>query len=111
MTPSSLILRRPDRENTWNPPLSVRIGPSQSHEPVQPPQSPHHVVPGTQVQVIGVGQLHLTADLPQIMGRYRSLDGPLGAHIHEHWSLDHAMGAGERSPSGFPLRLYHLKHE
>ena len=25
-TPSSVILRREDREKTWNPPLSVRMG-------------------------------------------------------------------------------------
>ena len=82
-----------------------------SHEAVQPTHSLYYVIPWTQVQVIRIGQLHLTADLPEVMGRYSSFDGPLGAHIHEHWSLDHAMGAGERSPSGFPLRLYHLKHE
>ena len=81
-----------------------------SHEAVQPTHSLYHVIPRTQVQVIRIGQLHLTADLPEVMGRYSSFDGPLGAHIHEHWSLNHAMGAGERSPSGFLLRFYHLKH-
>ena len=29
VTPSSLIFRMPASENTWNPPLSVRIGPFQ----------------------------------------------------------------------------------
>ena len=29
VTPSSFIFRMPARENTWNPPLSVRIGPFQ----------------------------------------------------------------------------------
>ena len=68
VTPSSVIFRRPARENTWKPPESVRMGPSQSHELVQAAHLPHHVVAGTQVQVVGVGQLDLAAQLLQIEG-------------------------------------------
>ena len=37
VTPSSLIFRRPDRENTWNPPESVRMGPSHRMNLWSPP--------------------------------------------------------------------------
>ena len=36
-TPSSLILRRAARENTWNPPLSVKMGLSQCIKLCSPP--------------------------------------------------------------------------
>ena len=36
VTPSSSILRRAARLNTWKPPESVRIGPVPGHEAVQP---------------------------------------------------------------------------
>ena len=37
VTPSSLIFRSPARENTWNPPESVRMGPSQRMNLCSPP--------------------------------------------------------------------------
>ena len=37
VTPSSLIFRRDARENTWNPPESVRMGPSQFMNLWRPP--------------------------------------------------------------------------
>ena len=39
-----------------------------AHEPVQAAHLTHHIVAGTQVQMIGVGQLDLTAQVPQIEG-------------------------------------------
>ena len=64
---------------------------------------PHHLVAGAQVKVVGVGQLYLTADLLQIVGRHRTLDGPLGAHVHEHRRLHRAVGAGKDTPAGLSL--------
>ena len=37
VTPSSRIFRKEARENTWNPPESVRMGPSQSMNLWSPP--------------------------------------------------------------------------
>ena len=37
VTPSSLIFRSDARENTWNPPESVRMGPSQFMNLWSPP--------------------------------------------------------------------------
>ena len=37
VTPASVILRRCASENTWKPPESVRIGPSQRAKPCSPP--------------------------------------------------------------------------
>ena len=56
---------------------------------------PDHLVTGTQVQVVGVGQLNLGADLFQVGGAERALDGALGAHVHEHRRLGRAVGAGK----------------
>ena len=33
------------------------------------------LVAGTHMQMVGVGQLHLSADLPEIIGGNRTLDG------------------------------------
>ena len=40
VTPSSRIFRKEARENTWNPPESVRMGPSQSMNLWSPPICP-----------------------------------------------------------------------
>ena len=45
-TPSSLILRRDARENTWNPPESVRMGPSQFMKRCSPPICRTRASPG-----------------------------------------------------------------
>jgi len=81
------------------------------HKAVQPPHLPDHPVPGAQVQMVGVGQLHLTADLLQIVGGHRPLDGPLGAHVHKDRGLDSAVGTGKYAPAGVPLGLDHFKHK
>ena len=80
------------------------------HEPVQAAHLPHHLVAGAQVKVVGVGQLYLTADLLQIVGRHRTLDGPLGAHVHEHRRLHRAVGAGKDTPAGLSLCFQDFKH-
>ena len=80
------------------------------HELVQAAHLAHHLVAGAQVEVVGVGQLHLAADLLQIQGGYRPLDGPLGAHVHEHRRLHRAVGAGEHAPPGLPLCFQDFKH-
>lgn len=46
VTPCSVILRRWASENTWKPPESVRIGPSQRQKPCRPPWSAMMSRPG-----------------------------------------------------------------
>ena len=68
------------------------------------------IVARAQMQVVGVGQLHLAADVLQVLGTEGALDGPLGAYIHKNRGLDRAVGAGKFAPAGLPLRFDHLKH-
>ena len=75
------------------------------HELVQAAHVPHHPVAGAQMQVIGVGQLDLTAQLFQVKGVYRAFNSPLGAHVHKHRGLGRAVGAGKHPPPGLPLRF------
>ena len=46
VTPPSSITRRSPSETTWNPPESVRIGPSQPMKPWRPPRSRMRSWPG-----------------------------------------------------------------
>ena len=46
VTPSSVILRRSPRLKTWNPPLSVRMAPSQCMNLCRPPASRMRSMPG-----------------------------------------------------------------
>ena len=54
--PSSVISRIFDRLMTWKPPESVRIGPSQRMNAVQPAEPRDALGARPQHQVIGVGQ-------------------------------------------------------
>ena len=51
------------RLNTWKPPLSVRIGPSQPMNACRPPSAAHRLDAGTQRQVVRVGEHDLRAEL------------------------------------------------
>ena len=61
--------------------------------------------------MVGVGQLHLTADLLQVEGGNAALDGGLRAHIHENGGLNLSVGAGEPSPPCPALRFDNFKHD
>ena len=81
------------------------------HELVEAPHLPDDLVPGPQVQVVGVGELDLAAHLFQIVGGDAAFDGTLGAHVHEHRRLDHAaVGAGEFAAPGAALGFQHFEH-
>ena len=75
------------------------------HELVQAAQLLYQGVPRADMEVIGVGQLHLTADIFKVPGRQRPLYGPLGAHVHEHRGLDAAVGSLKLAPPG-PALLF-----
>ena len=110
MTPSSVMLPQPGQGEHLEAAAVGEHGAVPAHEPVQAAHGLHHLVPGAQVEVVGVGQLHLAADLLQIQGGHRPLDGPLGAHIHEHRGLHRAVGAGEHPPPRLSFGLNQLKH-
>ena len=73
------------------------------HEFVQSPHLTYNLVRWPQVQMIGIAQLHLAADVFQVLRAEGALDGPLGAHIHKHRGLHRTMGTGEFPPPGFAL--------
>ena len=81
-----------------------------AHHLMQAAQLLHHLVAGTQVQMIGIGQLHLTADLLQVKGGYRALDGTLGADVHKYRGLHSAVWASKHAASGAALGFDHFKH-
>ena len=80
------------------------------HESVEPPQVPYHLVSRPEVEVIGIGQFDLTADLRQIMGGDRPLDGPLSPYVHKHRGLRRAMSAGKNAPPGAAFGFDDFKH-
>ena len=58
---------------------------------MKPSEFPDQLVAGPHMKVIGIGKLHLSADLAQIIRRYSALNGAYGSHIHKYGSLDGAM--------------------
>ena len=76
------------------------------HKLMQAAHLMHHLVGGAQMQVVGVGQLHLAADVLQILGTESAFDGPLGAYVHKYRGLHGAVGAGKFTPAGFPFGLF-----
>ena len=65
----------------------------------------YHRVPGAQMEMIGVAQLHLGADLLQIRRTKGPFNGPLGTHVHKYRGLHRAVGAGKLPPPGQALGL------
>ena len=93
-TPCAWILRIVARLNTWNPPLSVRIGPAPIDEPVQPARGADDVQPGADVEVIGIAEDDLGAHLAQL-ARVNRLDAALRADGHEDRRIHDAMRRGQ----------------
>lgn len=58
------------------------------------------------MQMVGIGQLHLTPDVFQILGAQRAFNRALRADVHEHRRLDGAVGTDEFSPAGFALGFF-----
>ena len=82
-----------------------------AHEFVQAAHVPDELVPGADVQVVGVGQLHLAAQVLQVLGGEAPFYGGHGAHVHKGRGLDRAVGRCELPPPGVPLFLFQqLKH-
>ena len=69
-------------------------------ELVQPAQVGHQLVPRAQVEVVGVAEHDLGADLFEVLGGQAALDGAGGGHVLEGGGLHDAVDGGERAPPG-----------
>ena len=68
-TPCSDILRSLARDQTWNPPESVRMGFSQVENLCSPAHLPYHIESWAEVEVVGVSEDDLGVnDINQFIG-------------------------------------------
>ena len=63
-----------------------------------------------QMQMIGVGKFHLTADVFQIFSTECTFNCTLCANIHKYRGLDSTVGAGKFATAGLSFRFQKLKH-
>ena len=81
-------------------------------ELVQAAQLCHQLVPRTQVQVVGVAQHHLAANVLQVKGGQTALDGGGGGHVHERGRLHRAVHRFKLPPAcgvlGFDQAVRHV---
>ena len=78
------------------------------HEFMQTAHFLDQLISGTQMQMVGIGKLHLGADLAQVVGGNRALDGAHRAHVHEHRGLDGAVDGLHLRPLGPAVLCYHF---
>ena len=67
---------------------------------MQTAETVNEVIAGTDVQMIGVGQLDLTVQIVEIHGGDTALDGGTGAHIHENRRFNGAVYGLKPSAAG-----------
>ena len=80
--------------------------PVPAHEPVQAAVRGDDVRARAEVQVVGVAEDDLRAELPQL-ARLHRLDGRLGADRHEAGRLDHAVRRHQTSGAGGSVARLH----
>ena len=80
------------------------------HELMQSTHLPDNLIRGAQMQMVGIAQLHLTADVLQILRTQGSLDGSLCADIHKNRCLHGAMGTGKYAATRLALCFLEFKH-
>ena len=81
-----------------------------AHELVQAAQIPDHIIAGTQMQMIGVAEFHLTFEVFEVIGRDTALDGCRCADIHKGRGLDGAVNRLEFAAPGISLFLDQFIH-
>ena len=97
-------LRKPaPSDRTWNPPLSVKVGPGPVHERAQSACLVDDVGAGLQVEVVGVRQNSLCAKLFHRFGQ-DGFDGGLGADGDEGRSVDVAVRCSDHTGAPQPSR-------
>lgn len=80
------------------------------HEPVKPSEGLYELVSRTDVQVIGVRQLNLAADISQVPRRERTLYRALGTYVHEHRCLHRTVRAGKFAAPRAAFGFQQLEH-
>ena len=78
-------------------------GPVPAGELVQAAHVGNHLVAGTQMQMIGIAQHDLRADVLQVKGRQSALDGAGCGNIHESRGLYRAVHRLENAAAGMAL--------
>ena len=61
--------------------------PLPTREAVQAAERGHRLVPGAQMQVVGVAEHDLRANIFEVKGRQAALDGGGGRHVHKRRGL------------------------
>ena len=79
------------------------------HEFVQPAEGFDEPVAGADVQVVGVRELYLAADILQVAGGERALYRALRADVHEYRRLRRAVRAGKLAAPRASLAFYDFK--
>ena len=97
VTPSSSTFG--SSENTWNPPESVSVRPSQPANLPSPPKPGDRLGAGPQHQVVRVAEHDLGAERV-VVGGAQVLDRAAGADRHEQRRRVRAVGRGGRPRSG-----------
>ena len=77
---------------------------------MQTAETVNEVIAGTDVQMIGVGQLHLAADLAQIHCGNAAFYGGARADIHEHGGLNRAVYGLKLAAAGLVFGLQNFEH-
>ena len=86
-----------------------RLGPV--HEFVETAHIVNELVAGANVQVVGVGQLHLAVHVVQkLHGGYAALNGRAGTHVHENGSLNVTVNGVQHASAGAPVGCENRKH-
>ena len=80
------------------------------HELMQAAQRLDHVLSGTNVEMIGIGKLHLTSQIAQIFSRNAAFDGSLCSHIHENGGLNGSMSRLKFAATCFAVGRNQFKH-
>ncbi len=95
------LAQRSQRKNL-EPARIGQHGAVPTHELMQPAHLPDNRVTRAHVQMVGVGQLDLTAQRLQIEGVHRAFDGARRADVHKDRRLHQAVGGLELPAAGAP---------
>ncbi len=81
------------------------------HELVESAHVVNELIAGTNVEVVGVGQLDLTVNvIEQLNGGNATLDGGAGAHVHKNGGLDVTVNGVEHASAGASVGCKNRKH-
>ena len=80
------------------------------HKPMEPAQPTDQPVAGTDMKMIGVGQLCLAPDGAQILGRETAFDGRLCADVHKNGRVYRPVGSRILAAPCPAFGFYQLEH-